>query len=116
MGCSVVIGALVTEALSLAAVAVFRLFGAVVLNSRVPLEASDLESSTMAAVRWRGGAMVSGTRWKAWTGHWSCQWMLERDWTGAMPCSMAISELESWSRCTGVEQILRFPGRRHEAE
>lgn len=58
-------GALVTEVLSLAAVPVFRLFGALVLNSRVPLEASDLESSTSAAVRWRGGAMVSRARWKA---------------------------------------------------
>lgn len=65
MDCSAVIGALVTETLSLAAVVVFRLFGAVVLNSRVPLEASDLESSTIAAVRCRGGAMVSGARWKA---------------------------------------------------
>jgi hypothetical protein len=35
-----------------------RLFVAVLLNSRVPLEASDLESSTIAVVRWRGGAMV----------------------------------------------------------
>ncbi len=58
MGCSVATGALVTAALSLTAVLVFRLFGALVLNSRVPLEASDRESSTMAAVRWRGGAMV----------------------------------------------------------
>jgi hypothetical protein len=58
MVCSVVKGALVTEAFSLAAVPVFRLFGALVLSSRVPLEASDLESSTIAAVRWRGGAMV----------------------------------------------------------
>ena len=38
--------------------AVFRLFGAVFLYSLVPLEASDLESSTIAAVRWRGGAMI----------------------------------------------------------
>lgn len=51
------IGALVTDAFSLAA-PVFLLFGAVDLYSLVPLEASDLESSTMAVVRWRGGAMV----------------------------------------------------------
>lgn len=57
---SAVLGTLVTEAFSLAAAPVFRLLGALVLNSRVPLEASDLESSTMAAVRWRGGAMVQG--------------------------------------------------------
>jgi hypothetical protein len=88
----------------------------VVLNSRVPLEASDLESSTIAAVRWRGGAMVSRARWKAWTRHWGSQWILERNWTGAMPCSMAISELGSWSQRTGVKQILRFPGRRDAAE
>lgn len=51
------IGALVTDAFSLAP-PVFLLFGAVDLYSLVPLEASDLESSTMAVVRWRGGAMV----------------------------------------------------------
>jgi hypothetical protein len=61
LGCSsatsALAGALVTGALSLFA-PVLRLFVAVLLNSRVPLEASDLESSTIAVVRWRGGAMV----------------------------------------------------------
>lgn len=61
LGCSSVTsalaGALVTGALSLFA-PVFRLFVVVLLNSRVLLEASDLESSTIAVVRWRGGAMV----------------------------------------------------------
>lgn len=50
-------GTLVIEALSLAVAAALR-FGAALLYSRVPLEASDLESSTIAAVRWRGGAMA----------------------------------------------------------
>lgn len=56
------IGALVTGALSLEALAGLRLLGAVALYSRVPLEASDLESSTSAAARWRGGAM--GADWR----------------------------------------------------
>lgn len=61
LGCSSAMsglaGALVTGALSLFA-AVLRLFMVALLYSRVPLEASDLESSKIAVVRWRGGAMV----------------------------------------------------------
>lgn len=64
LGCSsatsVLAGALVTAAFSLFA-AVLRLL-VVVLNSFVPLEASDLESSTIAVVRWRGGAMICVAR------------------------------------------------------
>lgn len=58
-GWSWLTGALVTGALSFAGPVVLR-FGAVLLYSLAPLDASDLESSTRAAVRWRGGAMAGG--------------------------------------------------------
>ena len=64
-GCSsgsALTGALVTEAFSFAA-PVF-LFGAVALYSRVPLDASDRESSAIAAARWRGGAIANGAEQK----------------------------------------------------
>ena len=56
--CSCITGALVIDIFSLDTTAALRLLGAVDLYSLVPLEASDLESSTIAAARWRGGAMV----------------------------------------------------------
>lgn len=58
-GWSWLTGALVAGAFSFAGPVVLR-FGAVLLYSLAPLDASDLESSTRAAVRWRGGAMADG--------------------------------------------------------
>jgi hypothetical protein len=43
-----------------------RLFAAALRYSRVPLEASERESSMTAAVRWRGGAMTSGMALLVW--------------------------------------------------
>ena len=53
-------GALVIEAFSFAAAGLRDLVA--LWYSLVPLEASDLESSTIAVVRWRGGAIAPGAR------------------------------------------------------
>lgn len=50
-------GALVIKAFSFAAAGLRDLVA--LWYSLVPLEASDLESSTIAVVRWRGGAIAS---------------------------------------------------------
>lgn len=62
LGSSCSTGALVTD-LSLAGLRDL-VFG----YSLVPLEASDLESSCIAVVRWRGGAMVDF--WGLWEWDW----------------------------------------------
>lgn len=71
-GCSSVfwcstMGALVTEAFSFAAAGLRDLVA--LWYSLVPLEASDLESSTIAVVRWRGGAIAS--RSSRLEGYWN---------------------------------------------
>lgn len=60
-------GALVTEAFSFAAAGLRDLVA--LWYSLVPLEASDLESSTIAVVRWRGGAIAS--RSSRLEGYWN---------------------------------------------